>query len=92
MAAGKTQTREGARYRRLSRRRGKARAGVALGSTQLKVCHKLLSSPGMRYEDLGVDYYDNRASVRRQVNALEKRARELGYTLVPDLTGCPEVA
>ena len=92
VAAGKTQTREGARYRRLSRRRGKAKAGVALGNTQLKAYHKLLSSPGMRYEDLGVDYYDNRASVRRQVNALEKRARELGYTLVPDLTGCPEIA
>ena len=92
VAAGKTQTREGARYRRLSRRRGKAKAQVALGNTQLKVYHKLLSSPGMRYEDLGVDYYDNRASARRQVNALEKRARELGYTLVPDLTGCPEAA
>jgi transposase len=52
IAAGKTQTREGARYRRLSRRRGKAKALVAVGNTQLKVYHKLLSSPGMRYEDL----------------------------------------
>ena len=92
VTAGRTQTREGARYRRLARRRGKAKAGVAIGNTQLKVYHKLLSSPGMRYEDLGADYYDNRASTRRQVRALEKRARELGYTLVPDLTGCPEVA
>ena len=92
VAAGKTQTREGARYRRLARRRGKAKAGVALGNTQLKVYHKLLSSPGMRYEDLGADYYDNRASTRRQVRALQKRASELGYTLVPDLTGCPEIA
>jgi transposase len=92
VAAGKTQTREGARYRRIARRRGKPKAGVALGNTQLKVYHKLLSSPGMRYEDLGVDYYDNRASTRRQVRALQKRASELGYTLVPDLTGCPEIA
>jgi transposase len=92
VAAGKTQTREGARYRRLARRRGKAKACVALGNTQLKVYHKLLSNPGMRYQDLGADYYDNRASVRRQVNALQKRAHELGYTLVPDLTSCPEVA
>jgi transposase len=92
VAAGKTQTREGARYRRIARRRGKAKAGVALGNTQLKVYPTLISSPGMRYEDLGVDYYDNRASVRRQVKALENRAHELGYTLVPDLTGCPEVA
>jgi transposase len=92
VAAGKTQTREGARYRRIARRRGKPKAGVALGNTQLKVYHALLSSPGTRYQDLGVDYYDNRASTRRQVRALRKRASELGYTLVPDLTGCPEIA
>jgi transposase len=92
VAAGKTQTREGARYRRIARRRGKPKAGVALGNTQLKVYHALLSSPGTRYQDLGVDYYDNRASTRRQVRALQKRASELGYTLVPDLTGCPEIA
>jgi transposase len=92
VAAGKTQTREGARYRRIARRRGKPRAGVAVGNTQLKVYHALLSSPGTRYQDLGADYYDNRASVRRQVRALQKRASELGYTLVPDLTGCPEIA
>ena len=92
VAAGKTQTREGARYRRIARRRGKPKAGVALGNTQLKVYHALLSSPGTRYQDLGVDYYDNRASTRRQVRALQKRASELGYTLIPDLTGCPEIA
>jgi transposase len=92
VAAGKTQTREGARYRRLSRRRGKLKACVAVGNTQLKVYHKLLSTPGMRYEDLGADYYDNRADARRQVRALEKRARELGYALVPDLTDWTETA
>ena len=67
VAAGKTQTREGARYRRLARRRGKAKAQVALGNTQLNVYHKLLSSPGMRYQDLGPDYYDRQASTRRQI-------------------------
>ena len=67
VAAGKTQTREGARYRRLARRRGKAKAQVAVGNTQLKVYHKLLSSPGMRYEDLGPDYYERRAGIRRQI-------------------------
>jgi transposase len=43
VAAGRTQTREGARYRRLARRRGKAKAQVALGDTQLKACYALLS-------------------------------------------------
>ena len=66
IAAGKTQTREGARYRRLARRRGKPKAQVAVGNTQLKVLHKLLSNPGMRYEDLGADYYERQRDVRRQ--------------------------
>jgi transposase len=44
-AAGRTQTREGARYRKLARSRGKLKAQVALGNTQLKVYHALLSRP-----------------------------------------------
>jgi transposase len=61
VAAGHTQNREGARYRRLARRRGKAKAQPAAGNTQLKAYHKLLSSPGMRYQDLGPDYYERQA-------------------------------
>ena len=67
VAAGKTATREGTRYRRLARRRGTAKAQVALGNTQLKVYHALLSSPGARYEDLGPDYYERQRGIRRQV-------------------------
>jgi transposase len=67
VAAGKTQTREGARYRRLARRRGKAKAQAAPGNTQLKVCHALLSHPGTRYEDLGPDYYERQRGTRRQI-------------------------
>jgi len=66
IAAGKTQTREGARYRRLARRRGKPKAQVAVGNTQLKAS-QLLADPGMRYQDLGPDYYERQASVRRQI-------------------------
>ena len=78
VAAGRTQTREGARYRRLSRSRGKPKAQVAVGNTQLKVYHELLSHPGMRYQDLGPDYYDDQASARRQIRALGKRRPRLG--------------
>jgi hypothetical protein len=53
--------------RRLARGRGTAKACVATGNTQLKVYHKLLSKPGMRYADLGPDYYDRQRDVRRQV-------------------------
>ena len=84
IAAGKTQTREGARYRRLARRRGKAKALVAVGNTQLKVYHALLSSPGMRYEDLGPDYYERRAQVGRQVRHHVGKLGALGF----DVTLC----
>jgi hypothetical protein len=60
-------------------RRGKAKAQVALGNTQLKACHKLLSSPGMRYEDLGPDYYDRQASVRRQIAHHVGKLGALGF-------------
>ena len=79
IGAGKTQTREGARYRRLARRRGTAKAQVALGNTQLKVYHKLLSSPGTRYQDLGPDYYEHQASTRRQIAHHVGKLSALGF-------------
>ncbi len=79
VAAGKTQTREGARYRRLARRRGKPKAQVAVGNTQLKVLHKLVSNPGMRYQDLGPDYYERQASVRRQIAHHVGKLGALGF-------------
>lgn len=80
VAAGRTQTREGARYRRLARRRGKAKAQVALGNTQLNVYHALLSNPGMHYHDLGVDYYDRR-NHHQQIRTHVQRLESLGYTV-----------
>jgi transposase len=79
IAAGKTQTREGARYRRIARRRGKPKAQVAVGNTQLKVYHKLLSNPGMRYEDLGADYYERQRDIRRQVAHHVGKLGALGF-------------
>jgi transposase len=79
VGAGKTQTREGARYRRLARRRGKAKAQVALGNTQLKVYHALLSRPGTRYQDLGPDYYERQATARRQIAHHVGKLAALGF-------------
>ena len=102
VAAGRTATREGARYRRLARRRGKAKAQVAIGNTQLKVYHKLLSNPGMRYQDLGPDYYERKASVRRQIAHHVGKLGALGFEVTlaripepepePDATGQTQVA
>lgn len=79
VAAGRTQTREGARYRRLSRRRGKARAQVAVGNTQMRELHVLLSNPGMRYRDLGFDYYERERNTARQVSHHVGKLGALGY-------------
>ena len=79
VAAGRTQTREGARHRRLARRRGTAKACVATGNTQLKVYHKLLSNPGMRYVDLGPDYYDRQRDTRRQIAHHVGKLGSLGF-------------
>jgi transposase len=79
VTAGKTQTREGARYRRLSRRRGKAKARVAVGNTQMRVYHVLLSHPGMRYQDLGWDYYERERDTARQVSHHVGKLAALGY-------------
>jgi transposase len=97
-AAGKTQTREGARYRRLSRKRGKAKANVALGNTQMRVYHVLLSNPGMRYEDLGYDYYERERNIARQVSHHVGKLGSLGYEVTlarrpePDGTGDTQAA
>jgi transposase len=90
IAAGKTQTREGARYRRLARRRGKPKAQVALGNTQLKVYHKLLSNPGMRYDDLGPDYYEHQRDVRRQIAHHVGKLGALGFEVTLARTPEPE--
>jgi transposase len=95
VAAGRTQTREGARHRRLARRRGAAKACVATGNTQLKVYHKLLSNPGMRYEDLGPDYYERQRDIRRQIAHHVGKLGSLGFEVTlcripepePDRTG-----
>ncbi len=45
----------------------------------MKVYHALLSRPGTRYEDLGADYYDQQASIRRQVRHYVGRLGALGF-------------
>jgi transposase len=90
VAAGRTDTREGERHRRLARRRGKAKACVATGNTQLRVLHVLLSNPGMRYTDLGPGWYDDGRQEARRLTRLVGALGAMGY----DVTLCrkPEPA
>jgi transposase len=79
VAAGKTGTREGARHRRLVRKRGKAKACVATGNTQMRVFHALLSNPGMRYTDLGAGWYDDQRQTARRLSRLVGALDAMGY-------------
>jgi hypothetical protein len=88
VCAGRTQTREGARQRRIARTRGKNKACVATGNTQMKVFHALLSNPGARYEDLGAGYYDDERQIARQIKHHIGKLGKLGFEVtlchIPD--------
>ena len=79
VAAGRTDTREGARHRRLARKRGKGKACVATGNTQMRVFHVLLSNPGMRYTDLGPDWYADERQAARRLTRLVGALDAMGY-------------
>jgi hypothetical protein len=82
VSASRTQTRDGARYRRLARRIGKDKAQVAVAATQLRVYHALLSSPGTRYQDPGADFYDKRTQTRRKARYHLAQLDALGYDVI----------
>ena len=52
---------------------------MALGNTQMRVYHVLLSNPGIRYEDLGWDYYERERNIARQVSHHVGKLGSLGY-------------
>lgn len=79
MAAAKTRSFLGARYRRLIRRMPKKKALVATGNSMLAIIHALLSDPDARYHDLGADYHERRAEVRRRARNHIKSLERLGY-------------
>jgi len=79
VSAGRTQTFLGARYRRLNKRMPKKKALVATGNSLLTTCHALLSDPEAAYTDLGADYYERRANIRRQARNHVRGLERLGY-------------
>jgi transposase len=85
VAAGKTDTFLGERYRRIARRRGKKRAIVAVGRSILVIVWHLLSDPEARFVDLGSDYYDTRIGPERKKRNHIRQLEALGYkvTLEP---------
>lgn len=83
--AGRTNTFLGARYRRLSRRRGSRRAVVAVGRSILVVIWHLLSDPDSHFIDLGPDHHDRRRNTETVKRQHIRQLEALGYhvTLEP---------
>jgi transposase len=85
VAAGRTDTFLGERYRRIARRRGANKAIVAVGRSILVIVWHLLADPNARFCDLGVGFYDTRLNADRAKRNHVRQLEALGYkvTLEP---------
>ena len=84
MAAGKTDTYLGERYRRIRRRRGKQKAIVATARAILEIAYLLISNRDTRFCDLGVGYYDRldpQRQTRNKIRELERLNPGMKVTL-----------
>ena len=79
VAAGRTNTFLGERYRRIARRRGKNKAIVAVGRSILVIIWHLLSDPQAQFTDLGSDFYDKRLDPERRKRTYIHQLEALGY-------------
>ena len=80
--AGRTQTFLGTKYRRLVRHMPKKKAQGAISRTQLVITYELLSDPDAEYQDLGTDYYERRANIRREVRSHARAIERRGYKVI----------
>jgi len=78
--AASTDTFLGERYRRIARRRGKARAQVAVARSILIIIWHLLADPTARYTDLGPDYAATRTSRDKKIRNHLRGLRALDLT------------
>jgi transposase len=81
VAAGKTNTFLGERYRRLAKRRGTKKAIVAVGRSILVIVWHLLADPTARFHDLGPGFYDTRTNAERKKRTHVRQLEALGYTV-----------
>jgi transposase len=81
VAAGKTDTFLGERYRRIARRRGKKKAIVAVGRSILVIVWHLLADSEARYRDLGSDFYDTHRSTAAKRRQHVRQLEALGFNV-----------
>jgi len=76
--AARTKTFLASRYKRIARRRGKQRALVAVGNSILTIAWHLLSDPDAHFTDLGPDWHDRPAPLRRKRQLIAELERLSG--------------
>ena len=76
--AARTKTFLASRCKRIVRRRGKNRALVAVGNSILTITWHLLSDPAARFTDLGPDWHDRLAPLRRKRHFIAELERLSG--------------
>nr|WP_317111291.1 IS110 family transposase [Chroococcidiopsis sp. SAG 2025] len=79
--AGKSNSALGAFYRRLRSRLGTPKAITATAHKLARIFYRLWTTGG-NYQDLGMDYYEQRYQ-ERVINHLQKKALALGFELTP---------
>jgi transposase len=81
VAASKTNTFLGERYRRIVKRRGKLKALVAVARSILIIVWHLLADPTTRFHELGADYHTTRINKGRKIRNLVRQLEALGQTV-----------
>jgi transposase len=87
--AARTATFLGERYHRIARRRGKAKAQVAVARSILVIIWHLLADPAARYTDLGPGYYQARTDKDRRI---KNHIRQIEALLGHPITITPKAA
>jgi transposase len=77
--ASHTATFLGERYSRIARRRGKAKAQVAVARSILIIIWHLLTNPEARFTDLGYGYYQARTDTDRKLKNHIRQIQALGF-------------
>jgi transposase len=85
--AGRTPTFLGERYARIARRRGKAKAQVAVARSILIIIWHLLKDPAARFTDLGPGYYQARTDTDRKLRNHIRQIQALGFDVTLAKTG-----
>jgi len=85
IGAARTTTFLSERYHRIARRRGKAKAQVAIARSILVIIWHLLNDPAARYTDLGPGYHASRINQDKKIRNHVRQLQALGLevTLTP---------